>query len=151
MQKAGWILDFGMRPITERRVPRTSTITNHIPTGFLYGEFPGGLTGVFGAMRTIAIRFLRGFPAGAEKLFPRGFIRKNRTTFVSHEWSFCRIAKNEDGRKIFKHCQWVFFKQESLARLLGVGQWYHACLAGTTMSNDPLRRAKVCPHRILFY
>ena len=74
MQEAYLLLDFGMRSIAEGRVPRTPAVTNHIPTGFLYGEFFGGLTGILGTVRTVTMRFLCRFPAGAEKLFSRCLI-----------------------------------------------------------------------------
>jgi len=47
MQIAAYSLDFGMRTVAKRRVPRTPTVTNHIPTGFLYGELLGGLASIF--------------------------------------------------------------------------------------------------------
>ena len=50
MQEAYLLLDFGMRSIAEGRVPRTPAVTNQIPTGFLYGEFFRGLTGILGTV-----------------------------------------------------------------------------------------------------
>ena len=124
MRKACLLLDFGLRTIAKRGVPRSSTITNHIPTGLIYGEFLGELTLIFGAMRTIAIRFLRGFPASAEKLFPRCFIWKNGAVFVSHECSFYLGCWKGERSQNFQTLSMGFL---STRRGAGTAPWSKQC------------------------
>ena len=79
-----YYLNFRMCAIAKRRFSCTPSVTNHISPSFFYDKFFRRLPCFFRTMRTIAIRFLSWFSAGAEKFFTWGLICKNRTIFVSH-------------------------------------------------------------------
>jgi hypothetical protein len=71
-------LQFRVRSVAKRRIPGMAAITDHQPFGLAHDIFFGGLSGLFGFMGTVTVRFIRGLAAGTVVFDAFAFIDKLR-------------------------------------------------------------------------